>query len=99
MTTSQPRNVTVKGEHGLHLVPCSLIAKAANSYVSCEITLRTGSKLANAKNIFDLMGLGVGKGTVLELVANGADADAALDALEELFNSGFEPHSRPEIAP
>jgi len=98
MSSSQPRNVTVNGEHGLHLVPCSLIAKAANSFAS-EIQIRTGSKLANAKNIFDLMGLGVGKGAVLLLEATGADAEVALDALEELFNSGFEPHSRPEIAP
>ncbi len=98
MASSQPRNVTVKGEHGLHLVPCSLIAKAANSF-ACEILIRTGNKLANAKNIFDLMGLGVGKGAVLLLEATGDDSDAALDVLEELFNSGFEPHSRPEIAP
>ncbi len=98
MSNAQSRQVTVKGEHGLHLVPCSLIAKTSNVY-ACEIEIRTGNKLAKAKNIFDLMGLGVGKGAVLTLSATGDDAEVALAALEELFNSGFEPHARPEIAP
>lgn len=98
MSAPLTRNVTVKGEHGLHLVPCSLIAKTATSF-ACTIQIRVGNKLANAKQIFDLMGLGAGKGTVLNLEATGDDAAAALDALQQLFDSGFESHSRPEIAP
>jgi phosphotransferase system HPr (HPr) family protein len=81
-------SVTVNGENGLHLVPCSLIAQNAARY-SSDLTISKGPKTVDAKNIFDLMSLGAGKGVELMVSACGDDAAAAIETLTELFEAGF----------
>ena len=93
MSDSVTAPVTVNGDHGLHLVPCSLIARTACSF-ACQMRIRTGSRTVDAKNIFDLMSLNAGKGTQLILEATGDDASEAIVAMSELFASGFDGHSR-----
>lgn len=73
---------------GVHARPSSQIAQTASRF-SAEITIRNGKHEANAKSIMGLMGLAAACGAQLTLVAEGADAEAALDAIEELFLSGF----------
>ena len=84
---SVSRTVTVGLEHGLHLVPCSRLVKLANG-LSCDVRIRNGSKLADAKNIFDLMGMAA-FGDQLEVIASGDDAEAALAKIVQLFESNF----------
>lgn len=85
-------NVTVPGPNGLHLVPCSLIAQRAGGF-TCRITIRKGETAADARNIFDLLGLGAGEGTVLNCEASGDDAPQAMENLVALFESGFDGHA------
>lgn len=85
-------NVTVPGANGMHLVPCSLIAQCASEF-GAGITISKGDTSADARNIFDLMGLGAGEGTVLTCEAVGDDASAAIESLVELFESGFKGHA------
>lgn len=89
MSESVTRTVTVKNANGLHLVPCSLIARTANSF-ACKVQIVRDKKLADAKNIFDLMGLGAACGTELVLTADGDRAVEAIAALVSLFESGLE---------
>lgn len=84
---SVSRTVTVGLEHGLHLVPCSRLVKLANG-LSCDVRLRKGSKLADAKNIFDLMGMAE-FGDQLEVIAAGDGAEAAVAMIVQLFESNF----------
>ncbi len=86
---SVSRTVTVGLEHGLHLVPCSRLVKLANG-LSCDVRIRKGSKLADAKNIFDLMGMAE-FGDQLEVIASGDDAEAAVTQIVQLFESNFAP--------
>ena len=79
--------VTVRLEHGLHLVPCSRLVKLANG-LGCDVHLRKGSKLADAKNIFDLMGM-ADFGDQLEVIASGDGANEALAKIVQLFESNF----------
>lgn len=84
---SVSRTVTVRLEHGLHLVPCSKLVKLVNGF-GCDVRLRNGSKLADAKNIFDLMGMAA-FGDQLEVIASGDGAEAAVTKIVQLFESDF----------
>ncbi len=92
MSDAVTENVTVPGRNGLHMVPCSLIAQRASKF-SSQITISKGATNADARNIFELLGLGAGEGTVLTCQANGEDAAAAIADLVDLFESGFEGHA------
>ena len=98
MTDAVTHTVTVPGENGLHLVPCSLIAQSASSF-DCEVRIRKGAQTVDAKNIFDLMSLNAGHGAELILEAAGGCAHDAVDALVALFESGFKGHANRQAAP
>lgn len=92
MSDAVTANVTVPGTNGLHMVPCSLIAQRASTFTS-KITIAKGDTKADARNIFELLGLGAGEGTVLNCEASGDDASEAIASLVDLFDSGFEGHA------
>jgi phosphocarrier protein HPr len=52
-------------------------------HITCE-----GCPLANACSVFELLNLGATRGTALEIIAEGPDEDAALQAIAELFTEG-----------
>lgn len=91
MSGSVSRNVSVKGENGLHLVPCSQIAQCASGF-DCDIWILKGDRSVDARNIFDLMSLAAGQGCQLELQATGPGSNEAVASLAELFESGFQGH-------
>ena len=62
---------------------------AAASGFGAEIKLRRGTREVNGKSIMGVMMLAASKGTELELVADGDDAEAALGALEQLIAERF----------
>lgn len=92
MSDAVTATVTVPGTNGLHMVPCSLIAQRASKF-SCQITIKKGDTIANARNIFELLGLGAGEGTELNCEATGENASQAIASLVDLFESGFEGHA------
>lgn len=82
------RHVTVSNANGLHLVPCSLVARLAGEY-DCDIRIHKGSLVVDAKTVLELMTLGATQGTQLELEADGPGSEEAVQRLVELFDSGF----------
>lgn len=83
--------LTVINKSGLHARPAAQFVKAASSF-PCEIMVRnitTSSKTVNAKSILSVLTLGVDKDCVIELEANGDQADEALSAIKALAESGF----------
>lgn len=94
MSDTVQQSVTVPGENGLHLVPCSLIAQSAAAFDG-TVTLSKGSHSVDAKNIFDLMSLNAGKGTQLQVEAVGDGAEGTVDTIVKLFESGFNGHCKP----
>ena len=91
MSDSVSRAVSVKGENGLHLVPCSQVAQCAGEF-ECEIRIVKGDRRVDARIIFDLMSLNAGEGSRLELTASGSDAAQAVENLVNLFEPGFHGH-------
>lgn len=82
------RAVTVNTEHGLHIRPCSLIAKAAQRY-ACQIWVQKDQTRVDARRVLELLTLAAGPVAELELQAAGGDAEAAIDDLGRLFESNF----------
>ncbi|WP_111414288.1 HPr family phosphocarrier protein [Billgrantia lactosivorans] len=83
------RKLTLTNKRGLH-------ARAATKLVQCcqafqaRIVVNRGQQQADANNIMALLMLGAPCGTELEVSAEGDDAEAALEAIEALFEARFE---------
>jgi phosphocarrier protein HPr len=82
------RTVVVANSQGLHARPANLIMKLANQYQS-RIELVKGNERVDGKSILEILTLGAEPGTNLIIEAAGPDAEAALEALAELFASKF----------
>jgi phosphocarrier protein len=62
--------------------------ETANRF-ACKIEVSNASLSVDAKSIMSVMRLAATKGTVLQVVADGEDADSAGEALAKLVESGF----------
>ena len=91
MTDSMPvrREIIVSSENGLHIVPCSVIAKLARDFQG-KIRFVRDDRVAEATSVFDLLGLNAQKGTLLILEANGEQAEAIADQIVAMFEAGFD---------
>jgi phosphocarrier protein HPr len=79
----------IRNKVGLHARPAALFVQTAAGFKS-DITVRKGEARANAKSILHILALGVGEGSEVTVTAEGADAEGALKALEELVARDFE---------
>ncbi len=78
------RAFRVPFEHGLHVRPAAQIAAALRPFASVVEIAALGRK-ANARSPVAMMSLGVHSGDTIEVSARGADALAAIAALEPLL--------------
>ncbi|TWT82391.1 Phosphocarrier protein HPr [Planctomycetes bacterium CA13] len=100
--------VIVRNPQGLHARPADLLVRLANQYES-TIKIGKGAEHVDCKSILSLLTLGAAAGTELSVSAYGADAEAAIQAIVELFEAGFyeideedvedaKPFSKPPLA-
>ena len=82
------RNLTILNRFGIHARPAALFVKTAGRFAS-DIMVEKDGAVVSAKSIMGLLTLEGSRGTVLKVTATGADADAALDALEDLVKQKF----------
>lgn len=82
------RKVVVNHDQGLHCRPSASFVKVANKFESNIFVEKDGEKV-NGKSIMALLMLGAGKGSNLNLIADGPDADLALNELELLAKNDF----------
>ena len=90
------RRFRIPFEHGLHVRPAALITAALRPFGS-EVTIVSRGHSANARSAVAMMALGVHCGDSVEVRASGADANAALAALESLLEPELAAAARPEI--
>jgi phosphocarrier protein len=82
------REVTIVNKLGLHARAAAKLVTTASGF-GAEIKLRRGDREVNGKSIMGVMMLAASQGTTLALVAEGDDAEAALDALATLIGDRF----------
>jgi len=73
---------------GLHARAAAKFIQTAGRF-SCDIEVSRGEKKINGKSIMGVMMLAAAQGTVIEIIVNGPEEDAALDALVALVADGF----------
>ncbi|OIL26427.1 phosphocarrier protein HPr, partial [Oenococcus oeni] len=72
------KEFTITADSGLHARPATMLVQKASEFDS-KLTLKYDGKEVNLKSIMGVMSLGAGKGAKIEIVADGGDAQAALD--------------------
>ena len=85
----QQRDITIINKLGLHARAAAKLVGLATQFKS-EIKLLKNNTEVNGKSILGVMMLAASKGTQLSLIADGADEDAALDALQDLIERRFD---------
>jgi len=85
---------TVSDENGIHARPAGIIVRTAKNFasaVSIEMKTEGGeNRIADAKKLFAVMGLGAKKGSVLTVTAVGEDENEAVLQMEEAMrNAGL----------
>jgi phosphocarrier protein HPr len=83
------KTVTVVNEQGLHMRPAGQLAAEMKKFPGCTITIASGDKTAKATAVMQIMAAGLKKGSIVEIIADGDNEQAALDKAVELFESGF----------
>lgn len=73
---------------GLHARAAARFVQAASEF-NAEITLAHNGKQVSGKSIMGVMMLAAGKGSVIEVVAEGRDEQAALERLAGLVRDRF----------
>lgn len=92
MVEWEPRTarVTLTNRHGLHARPAHLFVQTANSFASTiRVGRATDTERVDGKSIMGMMMLAAERGTELELIAQGPDAEGMLRALSELVAANF----------
>ncbi len=83
------KDVTINNQVGLHARPATFFIQKANEFKS-SIWVEREDRRVNAKSLLGVLSLGIVKGTTVSLIADGADEEAAVEALVELINTDFD---------
>ncbi|MDO4662417.1 MAG: HPr family phosphocarrier protein [Tissierellia bacterium] len=80
------KKVTVINETGLHARPAASLVQFVKNYPG-EVKIVKDGKEANAKSIFNVMSLGISKGTEIKLIVEGENEEEYLDKLVEFIEN------------
>ena len=81
-------STNISNKLGLHARASAKLTKLAGSF-SCEVWMRKGERRVNAKSIMGVMMLAAGLGSTVEIETDGAQEQAAMDALLALIADKF----------
>jgi phosphocarrier protein HPr len=82
------RTVKIANKLGLHARPSALLVSVAAKF-QAEVFITRDDLRINAKSIMGVMMLAAEKGAELLVEADGPDAEAAVNAVVEIIQSGF----------
>lgn len=82
------REVTINNQVGLHARPATFFIQKANEFKSV-IWVEKDDRRVNAKSLLGVLSLGIVKGTVIRIIADGADEVQAVETLADLIDREF----------
>ncbi len=82
------KEIEIKNELGLHARPAAMFVQAANRF-SAKVHVMKDGETINGKSIMGVMMLAAAKGTKIKVIAEGEDAQKAIDELGQLFINKF----------
>jgi len=78
------KSYTITAETGVHARPATLLVNKASQYAS-EVELQYKDKTVNLKSIMGVMSLGIPQGAEITIVADGVDAEDAINGIDEVI--------------
>ena len=81
------RTARITNPSGLHARPAAQVV-ARLQPLDADVTIEVNGRRADARSITSALGLGASVGDELTIIANGPDAEAALDAVLAIVTSG-----------
>ena len=82
------KEVVINNQVGLHARPATFFIQKANEFKS-GIWVEKEDRRVNAKSLLGVLSLGIVKGTTINIIADGADEDEAIETLATLVASDF----------
>ena len=79
---------TITDELGIHARPAGMLVKEASKFAS-KIMIASPKKEVDAKRIMGVMSMGAKKGETLRFTIEGADEDAAAEAIEAFLKANL----------
>lgn len=83
------RVMTIRNKLGLHARAATKLAKLSNQF-KATVTIEQGTQKVDASSVMGLMLLASQQGKDINVTANGEDAAAALNAIEQLIQDKFD---------
>jgi phosphotransferase system HPr (HPr) family protein len=77
------KDVIIANPQGLHARPADLFSRLANRFESTIEVVKDGQRV-DGKSILEVLMLAAVQGTTLTIIATGADANEAVDALAQM---------------
>lgn len=78
------KDVVIRFVNGVEASPIALLVQTANRY-SSSLYIETGDTRVNAKSIMGMLSVALNYGDTVRLVADGADEEAAIEALDKFL--------------
>ena len=82
------REVEIQNKLGLHARAAAKLTQTAAKFAA-DVWLSRNGRRVNAKSVMGVMMLAAGRGSRIAIETQGADADAALEAIAALVNDKF----------
>jgi phosphocarrier protein FPr len=80
------RALKITNPHGLHARPAAIVVDRVRPF-GAEVVIHANGRRANARSITALLGLGAAVGDDVRIVARGADAESAAEAVAAILTS------------
>lgn len=80
---------TIHDPLGIHARPAGMLVKEAKAFADTVVTITQNGTTVKATQLMKLMSLGVKKGDVVTVAAEGADEDAAIIAISNFFQNNL----------
>ena len=82
------REMAITNNIGLHARPAPFFIQKANTFKS-SVWIEKDDRKVNAKSLLGVLSLGIAKGMVVTLIADGVDENEAVDGLINLVQTGL----------
>lgn len=80
--------VVVQNKVGLHARPATFFIQKANEF-KASVWVEKDERKVNAKSLLGVLSLGITQGTEINIIADGADEQEAVNTLIDLIASDF----------
>lgn len=82
------KEIVIENRNGLHARPAAMFVKISSRY-RAEVWVEKDGERVNGKSIMGLMMLAAGKGSKLQILAEGIDADKVVAEISNLVETRF----------